>query len=311
LLFTVFIILKDFYQGNQKFREAKFDDAKQSYHNSLDKLKHWNELIHSVMPSSEMERTRTSSGGTATMEHPSTSPHSERPPSGTTPRPRDGSSTPAIETIRTHHEAIAMTNLGVLQFAEGCYKESQDIMKKALEKHQEINKQLQQSNSASLTTTATTTTGELPVESLTALCIQIKKDLSLLPPNASSSTPNRKGSSGSNAPERLLVSQLNEYSTLDAMIADLLNNLAACHEVIGELTDAEKFFEESLQLRMVRNLSYCINVSLLFSLIVIQIDCLRKRIPESRRNHAKPRHDPRCTTEISTSREIFERSVAN
>jgi tetratricopeptide (TPR) repeat protein len=125
--------------------------------------------------------------------------------------------------MHAHHEALAMTNLGVLQFAEGCYHESQDLLKKALERHQEYSKQLAEDQA-------------LGAISLTSLSIQIKKDLSLAkhPVN-----------------ERNLVSQLNEYSTLDAMIADLLNNLAACHEVIGEMADAQKFFEESLQLRMI------------------------------------------------------------
>jgi hypothetical protein len=86
----------------------------------------------------------------------------------------------------------------------------------------------------------------------------MKKDLSLQKQSsssslASSSTPGGGSSSLSvSAHEgRTVLNQLNEYSTLDAMIADLFNNLAACHEVIGEIQDAKKLFEESLQLRRV------------------------------------------------------------
>jgi tetratricopeptide (TPR) repeat protein len=44
---------------------------------------------------------------------------------------------------------------------------------------------------------------------------------------------------------------LKTVATNDAMIADILNNLAACNEVLGRVEDARCIYEESLQLRMV------------------------------------------------------------
>ena len=38
---------------------------------------------------------------------------------------------------------------------------------------------------------------------------------------------------------------------MDAIIADLLNNLAACYEVMGDVASAMNFYQESLKLRPV------------------------------------------------------------
>lgn len=49
-----------------------------------------------------------------------------------------------------------------------------------------------------------------------------------------------------------IFSILNEHILLDAIAADVLNNLGACSEVRGELEDAHRSYSESLCLRQVR-----------------------------------------------------------
>lgn len=38
---------------------------------------------------------------------------------------------------------------------------------------------------------------------------------------------------------------------LDSMFADLMNNLAACYELSGDLDNAKKLYEDSMSLRKV------------------------------------------------------------
>lgn len=51
--------------------------------------------------------------------------------------------------------------------------------------------------------------------------------------------------------ERVLAAKLVHHSSVDEMMADLLNNLAACEETLGNLVEAAKLYEESIALRKV------------------------------------------------------------
>ena len=60
--------------------------------------------------------------------------------------------------------------------------------------------------------------------------------------------------------ERLLAGEIKDHATIDAMTSDLFNNLAACCEVIGDLKEAQQFYEESLALRKVHFLAFCYSI---------------------------------------------------
>ena len=51
--------------------------------------------------------------------------------------------------------------------------------------------------------------------------------------------------------------KISEHGSVDAIIADLLNNLAACYEVMGDVVSAMKFYQESLKLRQVAVIRFC------------------------------------------------------
>jgi hypothetical protein len=55
--------------------------------------------------------------------------------------------------------------------------------------------------------------------------------------------------------EKQFMTEIREHnSSLDSMIADVLNNLAACNEVMGHYEDARLYYEESLHLRKVSDI---------------------------------------------------------
>jgi hypothetical protein len=49
--------------------------------------------------------------------------------------------------------------------------------------------------------------------------------------------------------ERAIAHELRQHGAVDAVIADTMNNLAACNEVIGNYAEAKKLYEDSLHLR--------------------------------------------------------------
>ncbi len=195
-----------FYEGNEAFRDAKFDHAKNCYYEALENLKKWNDDLHPRSDHTVKEGVGEGQGksGDRSLEEC---------------KRLEDQSTNQLETA-------TMMNLGMLQFIEGCYNESKDLLQQALDKHREW-RSCKMCNESS--------------QCLTSASVLIKRDLSLL-----------KGATNfHNANEKIMISKINEYSTLDAMIADLLNNLAACYEVMGELSMAKTLFEECLQLRVV------------------------------------------------------------
>ncbi len=198
-----------FNEGNEAFRDAKFDHAKNCYYEALENLKKWNDNLHPRSSNhTAKEGEGQGEGGDRSLEE--------------CKRPEDQST--------NHLETATMMNLGMLQFIEGCYNESKDLLQQALDKHREWRSCKMCDESS---------------QCLTSASVLIKRDLSLL-----------KGETNfHNVNEKVMISKLNEYSTLDAMIADLLNNLAACYEVMGELSLAKTLFEECLQLRVV---SHCL-----------------------------------------------------
>jgi tetratricopeptide (TPR) repeat protein len=168
---------QDFQEGNNFFRDRKFDQAKQKYSSALEKL------------------------------------------------------TRCEQADKGQHHAMALTNLGAIEFAEGRYKEAKDLLQKALEERRRAIEATGES--------AEKHEKEGDGDNLTAISLAMKRDMAFrqLPDS-----------------ERLLAGEIKDHATIDAMTSDLFNNLAACCEVIGDLKEAQQFYEESLALRKVHTL---------------------------------------------------------
>lgn len=121
--------------------------------------------------------------------------------------------------VKSEH-VIALSNLGVMNFAEGRHEEAKKLLNEANSHRKELLNEASSPNDISLT----------------SLTIAIKRDISvrrLLPT------------------EQILVAELREHGNIDSITADLMNNLGACNEVSGDLEAAQHFYEESLKLRKV------------------------------------------------------------
>lgn len=138
----------------------------------------------------------------------------------------------AIETLqhgagssRSHDNHVAgLSNLGVMEFAEGRYEEAKRLLQEALNHRREY---LGQNDSKQ-------------TSNISSLYIALKKDKEY----------HHRASIdlGHDA------SHLIEHSTVDGLTAELLHNLAACHQKTGDLETAKKLYEECLQLRKVIDL---------------------------------------------------------
>jgi tetratricopeptide (TPR) repeat protein len=137
----------------------------------------------------------------------------------------------AIEKIHSgqqneheHELVVATSNLGVQTFAEGRYDAAKALLDEAIERSSKIVRR------------------DDPVPSLSGLSIVLS----------------RERSSHSLSPrEKVLESRLKEHTSVDSVVADILNNLGCCCEMSGDLAEAAAFYEEGLKLRQVR-LSYCV-----------------------------------------------------
>lgn len=117
-------------------------------------------------------------------------------------------------------QAVALSNLGVINFAEGRHEEAKHLLTEADRHRKELIEEEPSPKDISIT----------------SLTIAIKRDISvrrLLPT------------------EQVLVAELREHGNIDSITADLMNNLGACNEVSGDLEQAQHFYEESLKLRKV------------------------------------------------------------
>lgn len=164
---------KDFQDGNNFFRDRKFDQAKSSYSAALEKL-------------TKCDKEKKGQTG-----------------------------------------ALALTNLGVLEFGEGRFKEAKELLQKALEERH---------RAAAEDPAAANREQEGDGDNLTSISLALKRDMSFR------QLPDK---------ERFLAGEIKEHATIDAMTSDLFNNLAACCEVIGDLQEAQQFYEESLMLRKI------------------------------------------------------------
>lgn len=116
------------------------------------------------------------------------------------------------------HQAVVLSNLGVIDFAQGRYEDAHRLLQLALE-------QLKAREGLVIHDTSTV--------SLTALSLAIKKDR------------------GFQKDYSVTASELREHASVDAMVADLLNNLAASFEIMGHPEDARRMYEDSMKLRVV------------------------------------------------------------
>ncbi len=166
------------------------------------------------------------------------------------------------EQWRRHHEAMALTNIGVLAFAQGRYDEAKQVLNDALNKHK-ISKEAADP-------------AMLDEISLTSLSVAIKRDI------AFDRVP---------IEEKDLISDMKAHGNLDAMVADVMNNLGAVNEVLGNLEDARKFYQESLDLRSVSEYSSTLSSLMSHSLSLPRIGCLWFKESQSSRIYAKSCYD--------------------
>ena len=122
-------------------------------------------------------------------------------------------------------QAAALSNLGILEFADGRYEEATTLLKEALALRRPwLHKKSAESDKTKI------------YESMDTVAVSLCKDHRFC-----------------RVPEDQLVlaKVLREHGALDAVIADTINNLAACLEVLGQLDEARPLYEESMQLRKV------------------------------------------------------------
>lgn len=129
--------------------------------------------------------------------------------------------------------AAALSNLGILEFVDGRFEDAKKLLEEALALRRPwLHKKKPE--------------GETSYESMETVAVSLCKDHRFC-----------------RAPEdqRVLAKELKEHGQLDAVIADTINNLAACLEVLGQLEEARPLYEESLQLRKIVHGEYSLKVA--------------------------------------------------
>ncbi len=140
-----------------------------------------------------------------------------------------------MQSVDASHEisqATALSNLGILEFADGRFEEAKKLLQESLRlrKNWFQRKQTQQGD----------TGGTRFEDSMEMVSLELSKD------NRFCRIPNE---------QRILAKELKEHGAIDSVVADTINNLAACLEILGCLDEAKPLYEESLQLRKVTNLT--------------------------------------------------------
>eukprot|EP01032_Pedospumella_encystans_P008091 gene8091-9640_t len=115
--------------------------------------------------------------------------------------------------------AFALAKQDVLNFAERRYEQAKRLLSQASALHQKYAPDLLVKDPC-----------------MCSLTIAMKKDIFVR------RLPEKKQG---------LASVLKEHGNIDSITADLMNNLGACHEVAGDLKQAQQFYEQSLKLRTV------------------------------------------------------------
>jgi tetratricopeptide (TPR) repeat protein len=117
---------------------------------------------------------------------------------------------------------VALSNIGLLEFSAGRINEAKSLHNEALQLRRSIEDK---------------TTASYDLEYLT---LDMQRDFALqpLPSGAAKST-------------RSLIAKLKQHDSVDALIADSLNNLGGCLELNGELDDAAALYLEAIELRRV------------------------------------------------------------
>ena len=209
---------KKFYKGNEKFKAGDYEGARIQYMKAFSSLKN-------------------------------------------TPSPEQ-------DSLRDHgHQDIALSNLGCLEFAEGryyaqithvcsqtclyskwqLYIHMNDLHTSFNNRYEEAKKLFEQTILARRTAASSVESVvaeydekreekrdvDSDIVSLQSLVLSLEKD-NLVHYDASQ--------------ERAKVALQDHYKA-DSILGDACNNLAACYEVTGNLAEAKKFYQESLQLR--------------------------------------------------------------
>ena len=122
--------------------------------------------------------------------------------------------------------ATALSNIACLDYTEGRFEEAKLLFAKALRMHRDSLSEEKKEDEEYK---------DIEVSSIESLLLSIKQD--------SLNRVNR------NSKQDLVVEALTEHRNIDTVIADTMNNMAACFEAQGSYNEAKRFYEESLQLR--------------------------------------------------------------
>ena len=141
-----------------------------------------------------------------------------------------------------HHHAAALTNLGVIEFAEGRYNEAKALLNEAVRKRRMLVHK-----------------DEFQPPNISSLSIALKKD--------------RVFHKAPSAKIEMEAAMLKEHGTVDAMTAEVIGNLAMCCQKTGDLEEAKTLYEECLKLKKVnhQHLKMIFHATRLFVICIILV----------------------------------------
>ena len=147
-----------------------------------------------------------------------------------------------------HHEhylmPTALSNIACLDFAEGRVDDAEKLLGEVVEivKALTIQQQQQQQQHDESEEKDATTVGRgnldllEPHNSLKSVMMTINRSTNLL---------------NLREVQETLMPRLEEHTSVDSILGDVLNNIAASYEFIGNLEDAKTFYEEALKIRKI------------------------------------------------------------
>jgi len=120
------------------------------------------------------------------------------------------------------HAATALSNMGILEFADGRYSEAKRLLEEALSLRRGWSLQNQSIRNN--------------IDGMEAISFNLTRDSLFW-----------------KAPEeqKILAQELSDHGAIDGVIADTINNIGACLELLGRIDEAKPMYEESLELRKV------------------------------------------------------------
>ena len=130
----------------------------------------------------------------------------------------------------------ALSNIACLDFAEGRVDDAKHLLDEIVEVVKSQQLQRQQLQDEGEQKDATTRNDLQPQDSLKSVMMTINRSTNLL---------------NIREMKDVLMPRLEEHTSVDSILGDILNNIAASYEFIGNLDDAKKFYDEALKIRKV------------------------------------------------------------